>query len=280
LWSFIFTLCKNYLPAFFYMAKSEFPLYAAWPCFGPEFLPRPHQGLACHTSVILLKEAGIPDPAIMALVGHDSVAMSQHYTHVGREALEKAANALPDIEALDAWGPSPVGSAFFVLQKIADSWRILSPLRFATFKFFRTRNSNVRLSDCGSTAPRSMPVGHAEKRNMVFHERRGSAAQYRHEKFKTSHNDASRVRIAINNSGGRVRTRWCIEPRRRMAATRAGNAFRTRSSKVALELRAGAVGANRERSRLRGRAMITMAIFWALVLALFATNLERPNERK
>jgi integrase len=50
-----------------------------------------------HTSVTLLKEAGVPDAAIMALVGHDSVAMSQHYTHVGREALEKAANALPDI---------------------------------------------------------------------------------------------------------------------------------------------------------------------------------------
>ncbi len=50
-----------------------------------------------HTSVTLLKEAGVPDAAIMALVGHDSVAMNQHYTHVGREALEKAANALPDI---------------------------------------------------------------------------------------------------------------------------------------------------------------------------------------
>ena len=50
-----------------------------------------------HTSVTLLKEAGIPDAAIMALIGHDSVAMSQHYTHVGRDALEKAANAFPDI---------------------------------------------------------------------------------------------------------------------------------------------------------------------------------------
>jgi integrase len=49
-----------------------------------------------HTSVTLLKEAGVPDAAIMALVGHDSVAMSQHYTHIGRDALEKAANALPD----------------------------------------------------------------------------------------------------------------------------------------------------------------------------------------
>lgn len=50
-----------------------------------------------HTSVTLLKEAGIPDAAIMALIGHESVAMSQHYTHVGREALEKASNAFPDI---------------------------------------------------------------------------------------------------------------------------------------------------------------------------------------
>jgi integrase len=50
-----------------------------------------------HTSVTLLKEAGVPDAAIMALIGHDSVAMSQHYTHVGRDALEKATNAFPDI---------------------------------------------------------------------------------------------------------------------------------------------------------------------------------------
>jgi integrase len=50
-----------------------------------------------HTSVTLLKEAGVPDAAIMALIGHDSLAMSQHYTHVGRDALEKATNAFPDI---------------------------------------------------------------------------------------------------------------------------------------------------------------------------------------
>ena len=65
-----------------------------------------------------------------------------------------------------------------------------------------------------------------------------------------------------------------------MAATRTGNSFRTRSSKVAFELRASAVAANRECGRLGDRAMITMTIFWALVLALFATNLEQPNERK
>ena len=39
--------------------------------------------------------------AIMALVGHDSVAKSQHYTQVAREALENAANALPDVAGIE-----------------------------------------------------------------------------------------------------------------------------------------------------------------------------------
>ena len=34
---------------------------------------------------------------VMALVGHDSKAMSAHYTHVGKEALAKAARSLPEI---------------------------------------------------------------------------------------------------------------------------------------------------------------------------------------
>jgi integrase len=50
-----------------------------------------------HTTVTLLKMAGVPDAAIMAFVGHDSLAMSAHYCHVGRDGLEKAANALPDL---------------------------------------------------------------------------------------------------------------------------------------------------------------------------------------
>jgi integrase len=50
-----------------------------------------------HTAVSLLKDAGIPDAVVMALVGHESVAMSAHYTHVGREALAKAAASMPEI---------------------------------------------------------------------------------------------------------------------------------------------------------------------------------------
>jgi integrase len=50
-----------------------------------------------HTAVSLLKDAGIPDAVVMALVGHESAAMSHRYTHVGKEALSKAAKSLPEI---------------------------------------------------------------------------------------------------------------------------------------------------------------------------------------
>jgi len=44
-----------------------------------------------------MKDAGVPDAVVMALVGHDSKPMSAHYTHVGKEALAKAAGSLPEI---------------------------------------------------------------------------------------------------------------------------------------------------------------------------------------
>jgi integrase len=50
-----------------------------------------------HTAVSLLKDAGVPDSVVMALVGHTSVAMSERYTHVGKEALARAAAALPEL---------------------------------------------------------------------------------------------------------------------------------------------------------------------------------------
>jgi integrase len=50
-----------------------------------------------HTAVTLLKEAGVPHAVVQELIGHDSEQMSEHYTHVGSEALKKAANALPDL---------------------------------------------------------------------------------------------------------------------------------------------------------------------------------------
>ena len=50
-----------------------------------------------HTSVSLIKDAGVPSSVVMALVGHESISVSQHYTHVGQEALAKAAKTLPEI---------------------------------------------------------------------------------------------------------------------------------------------------------------------------------------
>jgi intergrase/recombinase len=41
------------------------------------------------------EELGIPKAVIMAIAGHDSEEMSQHYTNVGVEALEKAVATIP-----------------------------------------------------------------------------------------------------------------------------------------------------------------------------------------
>ena len=50
-----------------------------------------------HTAVTLLKDAGIPEAVVMEMIGHDSAQMSGIYTHVGQEALSKAAAALPEL---------------------------------------------------------------------------------------------------------------------------------------------------------------------------------------
>jgi integrase len=50
-----------------------------------------------HSAVSLLKDAGIPDAVIMELVGHDSAAMSAHYTSIGKESLAKAQEAMPTL---------------------------------------------------------------------------------------------------------------------------------------------------------------------------------------
>src|SRR5260221_1907216 len=62
---------------------------------------RIHSGISFHslrhTAVSLLKDAGIPQATVEELIGHESAAMSALYTHVGREALEKATAALPEV---------------------------------------------------------------------------------------------------------------------------------------------------------------------------------------
>ncbi|HBJ83174.1 MAG TPA: hypothetical protein DDZ88_04735 [Verrucomicrobiales bacterium] len=52
-----------------------------------------------HTAISLMKEAGIPESVVMAMVGHSSKEVSAKYTHVGRDALDKAAASLPNLVA-------------------------------------------------------------------------------------------------------------------------------------------------------------------------------------
>jgi integrase len=63
--------------------------------------PRESRGLGFHclrtTTTTFGAELGIPKEVVMALTGHDSEEMSQHYTNVGIDSLEKAVAALPDI---------------------------------------------------------------------------------------------------------------------------------------------------------------------------------------
>jgi integrase len=50
-----------------------------------------------HTATSLLHDAGVPQSVILAYVGHSSTKMNRRYTHIGSEALTKAAASLPRI---------------------------------------------------------------------------------------------------------------------------------------------------------------------------------------
>ena len=50
-----------------------------------------------HTSNSILKSAGIPESVVREFVGHDSQAISDNHTHVGKKSLRQAADALPDL---------------------------------------------------------------------------------------------------------------------------------------------------------------------------------------
>jgi integrase len=63
--------------------------------------PRENHELSFHslraTATTLLHEAGIPASVAQALIGHDSAEIHQDYVKVGRDALRKAADSMPDI---------------------------------------------------------------------------------------------------------------------------------------------------------------------------------------
>jgi integrase len=50
-----------------------------------------------HTATSLLKGAGVSDAVAREFIGHDSSAISRHYTHIEMGALREAARKLPDL---------------------------------------------------------------------------------------------------------------------------------------------------------------------------------------
>ncbi|HOW96729.1 MAG TPA: tyrosine-type recombinase/integrase [Kiritimatiellia bacterium] len=50
-----------------------------------------------HTATSLLKNAGVGEAVAMEIVGHNSAAVSQRYTHIETSVLREAVNKLPDV---------------------------------------------------------------------------------------------------------------------------------------------------------------------------------------
>jgi integrase len=52
-----------------------------------------------HTATSLFKNAGVSPAVVMDLIGHDSPAISAHYTHIEESAKRRAVDLLPDVTA-------------------------------------------------------------------------------------------------------------------------------------------------------------------------------------
>ncbi len=50
-----------------------------------------------HTATSLMKNAGISAPIVQDIIGHDSSAISAHYTHIESDAKRTALDAMPDV---------------------------------------------------------------------------------------------------------------------------------------------------------------------------------------
>ena len=50
-----------------------------------------------HTATSLLKNAGVPEAVAMDIIGHDSEAISRHYTHIETAAKRTALQKLPNL---------------------------------------------------------------------------------------------------------------------------------------------------------------------------------------
>lgn len=62
-----------------------------------------------HTATSLLKNAGVSEALAPDIIGHESAAISRHYTHIDESSKRKALSKLPDVTAL-ASSKKPEGS--------------------------------------------------------------------------------------------------------------------------------------------------------------------------
>jgi integrase len=63
-----------------------------------------------HTATSLLKNAGVSDVVAREFIGHESAAVSKHYTHIETATLRQAGEKLPDIFTLSAGKGNNPGS--------------------------------------------------------------------------------------------------------------------------------------------------------------------------
>jgi integrase len=50
-----------------------------------------------HTTVSMLRDAGIPQSVAMGFAGHTSPEINNSYTHTGIDSMQRAADSLPDV---------------------------------------------------------------------------------------------------------------------------------------------------------------------------------------
>jgi integrase len=50
-----------------------------------------------HTTVSMLRDAGVPQSVAMGFAGHSSPEINNTYTHTGLDSLRRAADSLPDL---------------------------------------------------------------------------------------------------------------------------------------------------------------------------------------
>ena len=52
-----------------------------------------------HTAISLLKNAGVSEAVARDIIGHESAAISRHYTHIDESSKREALSKLPDVTA-------------------------------------------------------------------------------------------------------------------------------------------------------------------------------------